>query len=88
VSGSKSGSRFAVPERAALVRGGAVAVVALVCLVVAAVGAVAVVAELNETWGWYFLMERTITFGTPIALALVGLSVVACFGLVVLSPSD
>lgn len=83
-----SSSRFTLPERAALVRGGAVAVVALVCLVVAAVGAVALVAELNETWDWYFLMERTIALATPITLALVALSVVACFCLIVLSPND
>lgn len=83
-----SSSRFTLPERAALVRGGAVVAVSLVCLVVAAVGAIAVVAELNETWGWYFLMERTITLATPLTLALVGLSVVACFCLIVLSPND
>ena len=83
-----NGSRFRVLERAALVRGGAVVVVSLVYLVVAAVGAVAVVAELNETWRWYFLMERAIAFGTPITLALVGLSVVACFCLIAFSPRD
>jgi hypothetical protein len=45
--------------------------------VVAGVGAVALGAELLNTWGHYFLMERTITAATPVAgvllvLALLG----------------
>lgn len=81
-------SSIEIPERGALVRGGAVAAVLLVAVVVAAVGAVAVVAELNETWTWYFFMERTITVATPLTLGLVGLSVFACFCLIVHSPSE
>jgi hypothetical protein len=77
-----------LPEGAALLRGGAVLAVSLVALVVAAVGAVALVAELNATWGWYFLMERSIALAAPITLALLGLSVLACFSLIVLSPEE
>ncbi|MFC6939813.1 hypothetical protein ACFQE8_07510 [Salinirubellus sp. GCM10025818] len=51
-----------------------VAALALV-VVVAGVGAVAVGAELLNTWGHYFLMERTITAATPVAGALLGLVV-------------
>jgi len=53
---------------AALVAAGALLVV------VAGVGAVAVGAELLDTWGHYFLMERTITAATPLAGVLLGLA--------------
>jgi hypothetical protein len=77
-----------LPGRATVLRGGAVLAVSLVALVVAAVGAITLVAELNATWGWYFLMERSIALATPVTLVLLGLSVLACFSLIVLSPSE
>jgi len=43
-------------------------------VLVAAVGAVAVGAELLNTWGHYFLMERAIAAATPVAGVLLGLS--------------
>jgi hypothetical protein len=65
-----------------------VVAVALVALVVAAIGVVAIVAELHKTWEWYFLMERAIALATPVALGLVALSMIACFCLIALSPSE
>lgn len=43
-------------------------------VVVAGVGAVAVGAELLDTWGHYFLMERAIAAATPLAGVLLGLA--------------
>lgn len=43
-------------------------------LVVAGVGAVAVGAELLNTWGHYFLMERAIAAATPLAGVLLGVA--------------
>lgn len=43
-------------------------------VVVAGVGAVAVGAELLNTWGHYFLMERAIAAATPLAGVLLGLA--------------
>ena len=71
-----------------LARAGTVLAVSLATLVVAVVGAVAFVAEVNETWEWYFLMERAIALATPFALALVGLSVIACFCLVAVTTGE
>lgn len=65
-----------------LARVSTVVAVGLVTLLIAAVGTIAFVAEINETWEWYFLMERAIALATPLVLVLVGLSVVACFCLV------
>ncbi|PSQ11950.1 hypothetical protein BRC93_03400 [Halobacteriales archaeon QS_5_70_15] len=47
---------------------------AALAVLVAAVGAVAVAAELGNTWGDYFLMERTIAAATPVAGVLLGLT--------------
>ena len=43
-------------------------------LVVGGIGAVAVGAELLNTWGHYFLMERAITTATPVAGVLLVLT--------------
>lgn len=71
-----------------LARAGTVAAVSLTALVVAAVGVVAFVAELQKTWEWYFLMERTIALATPVALVLVSVSVIACFCLIAVTAGD
>lgn len=43
-------------------------------VLVAGVGAVALGAELLNTWGHYFLMERAITAATPVAGVLLALA--------------
>lgn len=57
-------------------------------VVVASVGVVAAVAETQQTWRWYFRMERAVAAATPVALTLSGASVVALFGAVLLTGDE
>lgn len=55
----------------------AAATLGLLCLVVAGVGGVAVGAELLNTWGHYFVMERAVAAATPVTVWLAGAAIVA-----------
>lgn len=57
---------------------------ALVALV-AAVGAVAAYAETQQTWTWYFHMERAIETATPLVVALTLVSLVSLLGFVLVA---
>lgn len=65
-----------MPEAGNASRLGSLTLVAAAALgvLVAGVGAVALGAELLNTWGDYFLMERTITAATPVAGVLLGIA--------------
>lgn len=51
-------------------------------LVVLAVGAVAVAAEFANTWTYYFLLERTVAFATPVTTALLVAALLVAVGAV------
>lgn len=70
------------PSHARLLRWFAAVSFAGLLVSVVGVAAVAVSAESVQQWGAYFLMERAMAVGTPVAVAFFGLSVVAGFGLV------
>lgn len=52
------------------------------CLLVIGVGAVSFVAELYQTWTWYFRMEEVIATATPVAIALLGITISGAIGTV------